>query len=110
MPSPDRYLKGFGLARKMRIANYELEMVRIVHTPIERYKRYRYDTTMVWTPLKDALSGDAFVRLLDRRLSDNRLIRTRYGTPYYCSFGDIHYKVGDDGVVHIRAVGHCVRG
>ncbi len=105
MPSPPDFLQGFGIHKGMNIAGFSLKKISIKHLEITKYRKYAYPITLTfegegdYSKLKEELSS--FV-------SGFRRINSRYGNPYRCSFGSLHFEK-EGNIIKVESLGHGIR-
>lgn len=111
MPSPPDYLKGFDIHKGMKIDGYVLIKIHIEHIELKKYRRYAYPVELVFA-LTDENKGDVekFEKDLRSHVSGKRRILSKYGNPYSCTFGEMHFTVKNNGEkISVLSAGHGVR-
>lgn len=109
MPAASAFLKGFGIKKGMIIEGYELVDVKIKHQQVERYRRYRYPTTMTFESDHMKFPKDVLNELRNL-VEGSRTIKSQYGNPYLCVFGSLKFELKDNGRrIIIRSEGSAVR-
>ena len=109
MPLPNKYTKGFNLAKGLKIAGYELVDISVGHKIIKQYKKYQYPTNLTWIKTHNNANSNNLLNELKSYLGSEKIIYTRYHNPYECNFGKLHLDKESDGMVKITAVGLCER-
>ncbi|MFW9996401.1 MAG: hypothetical protein ACFFD4_30440 [Candidatus Odinarchaeota archaeon] len=92
--------------------------MKIGHESVEMYKEYRFPVTIEIT-VKKEINGDgdisaaaltAFRNYLEKTGGESgKIVYTRYGNPYDCSFGEISAKSVDGNVVTLQSLGSGIR-
>jgi hypothetical protein len=109
MPDPREYLKGYGLHNGLVLSGHQLTSIDLKHETVKTYREYRYPIVMFWKNIDSKYTSSDLVAALDRQVTSDRTIYTRYGNPYSCHFGNLdhHYQDGDHLVVN--SIGYCQR-
>lgn len=105
MPSPPDFLNGFGVYKGMNIGGFTLKRISIKHIEITKYRKYGYPITLTFVGDGDYSS---FKEELTSKLSGYRKINSRYGNPYQCTFGSLHFARDKDSI-RVESLGHGVR-
>lgn len=108
MPTPDKFLRAFGLTKGAKFGNYKIATATATHETIERYQIYQYHIRIVLSPL--TLSSDDEMDKTDRVLiqaikgyHDVKATRN-----YYRCTIDLpqSYYVKSNGDIEYNLVGH----
>ena len=110
MPGVKDYLRGFGITKGMTIGNYKLIDIHIQHAVIELYKEYQYPIELVFSYNSAEHNCKALLTELQKHVSGERVINSRYGNPYRCNFGIMQAQCErQDATLTLRTVGHSYR-
>jgi len=109
MPKLDRFLSAFGIYKGRIFDNYELTDVVGSHDTITTYREYKYPITLTFTQFLGTPSPDKLLNDLKNLVKGERIVYTRYGNPYKCTFGNPSITSSTNGKVVINTVGHSYR-
>ena len=109
MPTLKDYLQEFGIKNNLIIDGYTLTEINGDHIQIARYRKYEYPLTLTFSPQFEN-SPEILISEFSKYTSGTRIIYTRYGNPYKCTFGNPEISsILPNGDVTISSTGHAYR-
>src|SRR5690349_9500091 len=109
MPVPNTYLRGYGLKKGMNLAGYQLSHINVGHETVVRYHEYRYPTTLIWTKVSTNANINDLMQQLHAIVGKDKTIKSQYGNPYSCHFGETSSHQNMDSDIVVTATGACKR-
>ena len=111
MPEYGAFLKGFGIHRGLTIDSWKLGNIKITHNVIKQYQEYNYDIILVFEHNRDGhqINHSQFISKLKKYVQGNEIIKTRYGNPFECNFGQPKIIQHNDNQIIVKSIGTAFR-
>lgn len=87
MPSPQAFVRGFGINKRMKLQENQVSSIKIDEIVIEKYREYHFEINLKF---KENLT-EKQVSLLRIYLHGHQIIYSRYDNPYDCYISKIIY-------------------
>src|SRR5947207_2800929 len=111
MPDPSDFLSGFGIQRGMSMGDYTLSDVKIGHEVVKKNHEYKYPIDIIFTTAREITYDNMsnLLHILYDFTKEDRIINSRWGNPYHCTFGVPEFTSKTDKSVTIHSNGHSVK-
>ena len=106
MPESSDFLKGFGIHKGLIIDGYKLIDINIEEYEIHQYREYEYNIRLLFNHIGDSKK---FISQFKTYVKGNEIIKSRYGNPYKCNFGQPKIVEYNENQIVVESVGTAHR-
>lgn len=111
MPSPEDFLKGFGLEKGLEISGKIISKITIKHLVISQYYEYHFPIVIEFKDLDADITKEQFFKNFKKYINkyNNVIVNSHYGNPYECKLTKLVIKTTADNRTIIGMLGVGIR-